>query len=167
MAFIQFQERMRKEGEKQAEYQQAQADRELTHASWEDVKAYRLKERELQRQSLAWRIADAHRKHEVDLTLHQEALNRMHQDLELRRMDWLAVQEYKKSEQDRKRKSIALRLDSWRQQRMAEEKPKATLDLIAEQDALLKEMDREELIAAKLANDLIEKNNSQNSSLLL
>jgi hypothetical protein len=152
-----YQERMRLEGERQAQQLADVADRELRDAAWRDVQAYREQQRAEQRKSMAFRIADAQRKHEIELCQHQEALQRMHLDFQCKREDWLALQESKREEAERRRKSVSLRLDSWRQQRLAEEKERERKEMIAEEEAILREMDREELFAAKLAQDMIDR----------
>lgn len=164
---FEYQERMRQEGERQAQRLADIADRELREAAWRDVQNYRAEQRAEQRKSMAWRIADAHRKHEIELCHHQEALQRMHLDLQCKREDWLALQEYKRHEAERRRMSVALRLDSWRQQRLAEEKERERKEMIAEEEAILREMDREELIAAKLTQDLMDRKNMIGTSLVL
>lgn len=148
---------MRLEGEAQAKKAQEEADRELSLEAWRDVKAYLEDQREKVRRSLAWRIADASRKHEADLSHHREKMDALHRDLELKRLGWLDTQIYREEEKARSRKSIALRLESWRINKIAEEKEKAKQELIAEEDALQREQDREELLAAKLAIEMMEK----------
>lgn len=162
-----YQERMRQEGVRQDQRLVDIADRELREAAWRDVQEYRENQRAEQRKSMAWRIADAHRKHEIELCQHQEGLQRMHLDFQCRREDWLSLQEYKKEEAERRRKSVAMRLDSWRQQRMAEEKEKERLEMLAEEEAILREMDREELLAAKLTQDLMDRKNMIGTELVL
>lgn len=161
-----FQERMRQEGEKQAQLVAEQADHELREKAWQDVRAYREQQRAEQRKSLAWRLADAHRKHEIDVAMHEEQLNRMHLDLQCKREDWLALQEYKKEEAERRRKSISLRVQSWKTQRLAEEKEQERREMLAEEEAILREMDREELLAAKLTQDLIDRRARLNTDML-
>lgn len=160
---------MRLEGERQAQMMADHADRELRDDAWRDVQQYLEEERSKQRRSLAWRLADSHRQHEIELQMHEENLNRIHLDLQCRREDWLSLQEHKKEESEKRRKSIALRLDSWRKHKMHQEKEKARLDMMAEEDAILREMDREELFAAKLAQDMIDRKNmiSSNTSFVL
>ena len=150
---------MRLEGEKQAQRAAEDADRELREEAWRDVQRYRAEERRKQRESTAWRLADAHRKHEIELASHQEQLAKMHLDLQCRREDWLALQAYKAEEKERRRKSIQMRLDSWKKQKLAEEKQKLKELMMEEEDAIFREMDREELVAAKLANDMMERKN--------
>lgn len=157
---------MRLEGEAQSARLAETSDRELREEAWRDVQRYREQQRTESRKSLAWRIADAHRKHEIELAMHEEQLNRMHLDLQCRREDWLSLQEYKKEEAVRRRKSIAMRLDSWKQHRVAEEKELEKKEMMAEEDAILREMDREELFATKLANDMMERRKMLSSDMI-
>lgn len=158
---------MRQEGEKQTELQRQQEDYKLRQESWQDVQRYYNEQREQRRKSMAWRLADAHRQHEMDLTLHEENLRALHLDMLCKREDAEALQQYKAQERERARKSIEMRLELWRQQRMEEEKEREKRELIAEEDALLREMDREELLANKLALELMEKRNLLSSSIVL
>jgi hypothetical protein len=158
---------MRQEGERQAEIMQFQADCELREAAWKDVQNYLSKQREDSRRSLAWRLADAHRKHEIALVEHQVKIQALHFDFQCRREDWLAVQDYKLNEEERRRKSLSLRLESWRQMKVKEAQTKEQAEMMKEEDALLREMDREELIAAKLAQDMIDRRNLLSTDMVL
>jgi hypothetical protein len=159
---------MRLEGEKQAKKQEVLADLELRAEEWKDVQRYHENQRQKERESIAWRIANATRKHEIELSNHQENLAKLHLDLGCRREDWISLQEYKKDEQEKRRKSIAMRLESWKKQKMIEEQTKLKELMIEEEDAILREMDREELLAVKLTQQMMEKHNmiSSNSSMI-
>ncbi len=157
---------MRLEGERQAQLQAATADRELREAAWKDVQKYRDDQRAAARHSLAWRLADAHRKKEIDIADHSEKLNRLHLDLQCKREDWVALQEHKKDEAERRRKSVAYRLDSWRRQKLATIKEQERQDLIAEEEAMYREMDREELLAAKQTQEFIERKNMLSNTMV-
>jgi hypothetical protein len=80
---------------------------------------------------------------------HRRKLEAIHQDIEARRLDRLDVLEFQASEGERRRKSVCYRLDSWRQQRMAEEKEIARRRVIAEEEAKYRAMDHEDMQAAK------------------
>jgi len=67
----------------------------------------------------------------------------MHADLAARREDWVARAAHEIEEKSRRRLSVAMRLDSWREQRMAEEKLDQQRRLEEERDARLREEDRE------------------------
>lgn len=88
-------------------------------------------------------------------------------DLQCRREDWLALQEHKKEEAMKRRKSIQFRLDSWRQQKLREESEKLKELMVIEEDAILREMDREELLAAKLTHEMMERHNLLISELII
>lgn len=164
---LQKQEKMRQEGEKSAERQAADHDYEMRRQAWKDVHEYRVKQREEARRSLAFRLADAHRQQETELTMHEDSLRKMHLDLLCKREDFLSQREAAEEEAIRRRRSIALRLESWREVRMAEEKMKEKDEMEKEEDALFREMDREELIAAKLTCELMEKRDAMTSRMLL
>ncbi len=159
-----YQERMRQQGEEQAQKQEEHNDYELRYQAWKDVQDHIQLERQKKRESVAWRIADAHRQHELELTKHQEKLRALHLDIQCRREDWLALQEHKADEAEKRRKSIQFRLQSWKKQKMFEEQQKLRELMMEEENAILKEMDREELLAAKLTNDMMERHNLLSSS---
>lgn len=157
---------MRLEGERQAQLIAASADRELRETAWRDVQKYRDEQRAAARRSLAWRLADAHRKKEIDIAEHAEKLNELHLDLQCKREDWISLHEYKKDEAERRRKSVAYRLDSWRRTKLATVKEQERQDLIAEEEAMYREMDREELLAAKQAQEFEERKNLLSNSMV-
>ena len=156
---VESKDRIRKEGDKIAAQEMAREENEKKAADWKDVKAYQAAMREQARRSLAGRIAEAHRQKEMDLQKHQEMLNAAHRDFELRRLDHMEMREYRDEERVRGRRSIALRLASWREDKMRKEKERATEDLERTEDAILREQDREELHAAKLALNMMERHN--------
>ena len=149
MLILKHQERMRADGEHQAQHFNAQAESELRAGVWADVKAHQAKQREERRQSLAWRIAESRRQKEVDLGIHSEKMTNLLNEIKLRRQDWLDVKQYEHDEKIRRRMSVMLRLDSWRIQKMAEQKLKAKKMLIAQEEARCVEMDREALLLAE------------------
>lgn len=157
---------MRQQGEKQAEMAQQAKDYELRQLTWQDVQAYRAKQREEQRKSIAWRLADAHRQQEAVLTLHEENLRKMHLDLLCKREDMFSQREAQEEEAKRRRRSIQLRLQSWREIKLREEKERERVEMQKEEDALLREMDREELMAAKLTCDLMSRHDALTSRMI-
>jgi hypothetical protein len=140
---------MRLAGEKEAVKEQEANDRMLSELAWRDVQEYQAAEREKSRQSLAFRLADSRRQQAAALEEHRKALDIMHEELETKHRDWQDVNAYKEKEKSNRRKSVALRLESWRSQKMAEEKLKAKKMLIMEEDARYKEQDWEDLMKAK------------------
>jgi hypothetical protein len=161
------QSKMQENGEKQMEKLRELQEYELRNEGWKDVQEYRAKQREASRRSLAWRLADSHRKQEVELNLHEEHLRKLHLDLLCKREDAFSKREAQEEDNERRRRSIALRLQSWREVRMNEEKQKEKLEMQKEEDALLREMDREDLLAAKLTFDHLERRKVLGSSMLL
>lgn len=113
------------------------------------VQEYQKQQRDRDRMSLASRLAAAKREHELDLIEHRKKLESIHQDIESIREGWLDVQVYKESEKEKRRKSICFRLDSWRQQKMIQEKENSRLRMIAEEDAKFRQMDHQDIQAAK------------------
>lgn len=144
-----YQERMRLQGEKQAAKAIDDANRELSEQAWRDVKAYQAKEREERRKSLANRLVESRKQNEIALELHRHALDAMHSQLESKRQDWLDIRAAKEEQRERSRKSIAFRIDSWRQQRLAETMLEAKKQYEAEEEARIREQDREDLELAK------------------
>ena len=67
------------------------------------------------------------------------------------------VREYQASERENRRKSVALRLDSWREQKLATEKLRNQQILQQEEDAYFKELEAEDLRNAKEAMKNAEK----------
>lgn len=140
---------------------------ELSEDAWRDVKAYQESQRAAARRSIAWRIADSQRQNEVALKIHREQLEAMHMDFELKRLNHEELQAYRSQEKERSRKSIAMRLDSWRQHKVKLAKQKAAMDLQREEDAFLAEQDREALATAKRSNLFLERQDILTSSMIL
>ena len=67
------------------------------------------------------------------------------------------VRDYQASERENRRKSVALRLDSWREQKLATEKMRNQQLLEQEEDAYFKELEAEALRNAREAMKNSEK----------
>lgn len=93
--------------------------------------------------SLANKICESRKQQEAAIETHRLALDQLHETMENQRLDWLEVRESRKRENQRARKSIGLRLDSWRKQKLAEAKLSTVLAARADEDARLRELDRE------------------------
>jgi hypothetical protein len=141
------------------------ANRRLDAEAWNDVREYQEKLRVDQRKSTAERIAQSHSVKEQDLEQHRVLLDAMHRDFELKRLDHFEMREFREEEAVRGRRSIALRLASWKHDKMVVEKDRFREMVVRDEDALSKEQDREELHAAKLANDMMERRNLLSSSM--
>lgn len=128
------------------------------------MKAYQAAQRNAERQSLAGRIAEAHRQKEADLEQHRALMDAMTRDFEMRRLDHLEMREFREEEKVRSRRSIALRLASWKDDKMRKEKERAKEMLELQEEAILNEQDREDLQAAKLALGLMERQSQLSSS---
>ena len=143
----------------ECEHHMREKDRRLMETDIEAVEQARQAERDRERMSLADRLVAAKRAHELDLIEHRRKLEAIHQDIEARRLDRLDVLEYQASEGERRRKSVCYRLDSWRQQRMQEEKEAARRRVEAEEEARLRGMDHEDTQAAR-RREIEERNES-------
>lgn len=77
--------------------------------------------------------------------MHQESLERLHEDMELRRKDWKAVKAAQKADGARRRRSFAMKLDSWRAEKLREAKKKVAELAKADEEARIREQDREAL----------------------
>jgi len=154
---VALQDRLRVEGEKQMQKENTAKDRELSRLAYQDVQEHQAKEREDRRRSLALRIVEDRKQKEVDISHHREALNIMHNELETKRLCWLDDKDAKVMEKERSRASIAFRMDSWKQQRLAEEMLQAKKDLIEEEEELMRKQDWEDMQKAKEAAKLEER----------
>jgi hypothetical protein len=67
--------------------------------------------------------------------------------LDARRDDWVEVNNYKRSEDNKRRESIAMRLDHWRQQRFQEQKEKSDAQEAEEIEWQLKQQEMEDVKA--------------------
>lgn len=116
-------------------------DNALKQEDRKAVNAYKEQLKQEERNNIANSIAASQRQKEKALLEHRKMLDLMHEDFELRAKAWADVNEYKSKEKERSRQSICLRLDSWRQSRMAAERQKAQQQLAAEEDAALRSED--------------------------
>jgi hypothetical protein len=145
-----YQEKIRQEGENQIKLSKEESDRELNEAAWRDVKEYQMKQRELERKEIADQMMISRKANEISLNIHNEKLNDMHRDLESNRLGWTDVQAAKAEWKERSRKSMSLRIDSWKQQSLAESMLASRKQMEEQEDARLREQDREDLENAKI-----------------
>lgn len=139
------QHKRQEEGDAEYQRQMKTQDRELSEEAWRDVKRYQEQCREECRKELASSLLQQRRDYAFDLQQHQEGLERLHEDMELRRNDWKAVKASKKADCARRRRSISMRLDSWRSERLKEAKRKVAELARADEEARTREEDREAL----------------------
>ena len=126
------------------------ADKELSDLAWRDVQKYQCELREEARKSLAFRLADSRRQQQLAIEEHRLHLDKLHEEFAIRHVEWKDVNAIKEKEAEKKRRmSVALRMDSWKCQRLAEEKLAAKKALIAQESARLDEEDWEALKRAK------------------
>lgn len=135
---VERQEAMRLDGLKQQDLAEETRDYQLKHAAWQDVQNYQASLRDERRKSIAMRLVMSRKQKETALMDHKTALDKMHAEFELKRGAWSDVVEYKASEQKKRRDSVAMRLDSWRMDRMQREKEAAKKRVVDEEDANLR-----------------------------
>ncbi len=149
---------------------QATAEHEsrlLTTAAWNDVKQYQEQCREHERQEIAQKINESRRQQEESLEAHSVALSLLHEDLESKRMDWLEVHQAKQEEVRKSRKSISMRLNSWRKQRVEEAKESSKRAARADEDARLRELDRELMLSYQREVEADEVADRLNSGMIM
>jgi hypothetical protein len=59
-------------------------------------------------------MTEANKREEIDLRMHRMKLDHIHRDLTIKKEDVLHLRRVKEDAEERSRKSIAFRLDSWR-----------------------------------------------------
>ena len=131
------------EGEEEYRKAVEARDREEATQAWRDRQRLKEEARAAARKSMAFALVKAKIEQEADLEAHNTALEAMHVDLALRRADWLDCKAAKAQDVRNRRMSVAVRLDSWREQRLAEEKMAQARALEEEDAARLREEDRQ------------------------
>eukprot|EP00607_Mallomonas_marina_P000456 CAMPEP_0182439174 /NCGR_PEP_ID=MMETSP1167-20130531/86276_1 /TAXON_ID=2988 /ORGANISM="Mallomonas Sp, Strain CCMP3275" /LENGTH=405 /DNA_ID=CAMNT_0024632815 /DNA_START=138 /DNA_END=1356 /DNA_ORIENTATION=- len=112
----------------------------------EDAKS---QEREREREILVWTLVDHRKNHEESLRKHRELLDRLHDDFEARKIDYMSLKEEKEVRRERGRKSIVIRVESWKRERLLSEKLKMKERLQDQNTLLLRAIDIESMKAAK------------------
>ena len=143
------QRKHQEEGEKAYQREVMAQDRELSAEAWRDVKRYQEKCRDERRQELAKSLLQQKKAYALDLQKHQQSLIALHRDMEERRHDWVSKKAAKEQDVARRRKSVAMRLDHWRKEKINEAKSKLVASIKAEEEARMREEDREALIKYK------------------
>jgi hypothetical protein len=123
------------------------------------MKNYKETLKQQERAELASEIAASQKRKEIALIEHRKLLDAMHDDFEAKMNDWKDVNEYKAREKERSRQSICLRLDSWRQRRLAAEREKTKQMLQRERDAALRSEDYIAMRNAEAERRLKEREN--------
>lgn len=95
------------------------------------------------RKSLHERLEVQKKQKQDDMEKHRLNLDIMHQEYQLKTDEWKDVKEYQKKQKERSRKSISMRLNSWRDQKMRQEEIKLQKELEREQDFELRQADFE------------------------
>jgi len=129
-----------------------QINKQMRSADRQAILTAKQAERDRARESLAWALVQERKHKEIALVKHREALDRLHDVLEAKRNDVVALKEDKAEKARRSRESVAFRLDSWRKQRMVEEKLLAKNRAIEQENALYRALDVESVRAAKREN---------------
>ena len=140
---------------------------QLSSLAWKDVQSYQEGLRKANRESIAGRLVASRRQQAAALEIYQKQLESIHNELEARYNDWVDVTNYKLKENNKKRESIHLRIDSWKQQCLAEEKLLAKKQMIEEENIRYREQDWEDLNNAKDLLKLEERNNLIKGKMLL
>ena len=115
----------------------------------DDVEAYNEEIKRKNRESLAKRLVVATKQHEMDIAQHCTLLADMHADFSLKRAASKDVEAYKQQQKEDRRKSMAMRIDSWRKSKISEEKRRQKLALLEEEDRRLRELDRQDMELAQ------------------
>lgn len=137
------------EGRRQEEANRLAQELNQKAELWREEEARKIEERVRERRELARAIEESQRAKEQDLLRHRELLDQMHADYEARRQDWKAIEASKKESREKSRKSICLRLQSWRQRKMAQDQERTQQRMLEEQEALYRRQDMEDIRAAK------------------
>lgn len=116
--------------------------------------------RNQERAEIAARIESSRRAKEKDLEAHRRLLDQMHEEYEERRENWKLLQEERVKEKERSRKSICLRLQSWKDIRMKREKDRARMQLLAEHESQLRSQDMASISEAKRNEQMEERLNN-------
>lgn len=141
--------KMRLQGHQDIQKQQELQEFITREEEWKDIQNYKQHLQEEKRKSLAKRLAEARKAEQQDLEKHRLELDNIHQELERRREDWIDVENYKFQQKMKSRQSVLLRLESWRDQRLAEEKLEAKKRLVEEENMRLRYQDWIDLQQAK------------------
>lgn len=134
------------EANRQMELEEDRKNFEDAYQNWKNLNEYYQTEKKKRRESLVFRLKEAHRHRLYYLQLHQEKLKQIHYDLNCRREDWIALQEYKEQEKEKERFSLQLQLQSWREYKIRLMKEKEEKHLKEEKDRILKQIDRDALL---------------------
>jgi hypothetical protein len=145
------------QGLRQEEVKKLHEEYQIHSEEHKDIENHRAELRNQERAEVAARIETSRRWKEKDLEVHRHLLDQMHEEYEERRENWKLLQEHKVQEKEKSRKSICLRLQSWKETRMKREKERARMEFIAEQDSLMRSQDMEALREAKKEERLGEK----------
>ena len=124
---------------------------QLRKQDLDDVLAAKEAQRARDRQSLAERLTVQREQKERELETHFAALSSLHADLLTRAADAKDVEAYRKQDQQRRRQSVAMRLDSWRALKQAELAEEHRQEVILEEERRIKAQDLADLEAAREA----------------
>jgi hypothetical protein len=162
---IQAQQQQKSEMIKAAE--EAHIDFTQSEGEWRDQRKFQEVQRELRRRSIVANYIESQRQHRYDVQCHRLALDNLHEELAVKREEWLDEQAHKQEQEQRRRQSVCVRLDSWRQQRMAEEMLTMKKRLLAEEEAELQRLDFEAVQRARDLTKVAEQKAFSNTRLRL
>jgi hypothetical protein len=162
---IQAQQQQKSEMIKAAE--EAHIDFTQSEGEWRDQRKFQEVQRELRRRSIVANYMESQRQHRYDVQCHRLALDNLHEELAVKREEWLDEQAHKQEQEQRRRQSVCVRLDSWRQQRMAEDMLTMKKRLLAEEEAELQRLDFEAVQRARDLTKVAEQKAFSNTRLRL
>jgi hypothetical protein len=125
-------------------------DRELRLQAHQDVMKSIENEKELRRKSLSNRLKEEKRKRKIEMKIQQDQMQKLHDELESRRQDWIDINAAKENDRQRARQSIAFRLDYWRNRKLADEMQKTKEMIMREDEHAIREMDYKSMEEARM-----------------
>ena len=150
-------ERIRAHEEKSLRHLADEDAHELSVQGWRDARAADDESKAAARRELAEKLVEDRKHHEHDLQTHQRAFDGLLDELKVRHSNWQDDNREKEAMNARRRQSTVMRLDSWRRERMVEEMLNTQEQMMADEDARLREQDWYDLQEAKTALKMQER----------
>ena len=144
-------DRQRKENELKVMKENEINEIKLKFDDWKIIQQHEEIQKELHRKSLINQMIESRHQQEIDMTNHRLYLDKIHLEIEERHQFLLDQEKIKKSKKENSRKSICIRLESWRHQRMAEEMLVMKQKFAQQEEAELARWDRIAMETAKEA----------------
>ena len=150
-------ERIRAHEEKEMRLLAEEDQHELSVQGWRDARDADEENKAAARRELAEKLVEDRKHHEHDLQQHQRAFGGLLDELQVRHSNWQDDQREKEAQQSRRRQSTLMRLDSWRRERLVEVMLNTQEQMMADEDARLREQDWYDLQEAKTALKMQER----------